>query len=508
MIRNRSIIFLPVVGIAAFAGCAMVNPRLDYERVGRHVAETTGQENLYQPGNNERVAERRDELLRDGITADEAVQVCLLNNPTLQAAFMDIGMARADVVQSGLFSNPSLGVALQFPSGGGLANLEAGLAQNIADVWQIPVRKRMAERSLDQAILGLARQAADLAADTKVGYYEAVGADESLRISQENLVIAQNLLELALMRQQAGAANELDVNLSRSLALDAELGVEEARLAAADARRRLATLLGVRTDADNLTLLDSLPEVSSKPPDAQRLFEIARVWRLDIRSAQQAVYAAEARLRVEYRRVFPTLELGVALERGERGRSEGGPDLLADTARASIANGGLTAPEIQPRSEREKNTDFIIGPSLNLELPIFDQNQAQIAKARYLYEQASKTLEALDRVVAQEVRSAVDRTTTAWKLVRMYQERAIPLAQSNLDLSREAYRAGRASFLSVLEAQRFFLETRNGYVGAAQAAATAIPELERTIGLPFPKLVGAVDADATSDTGLEEETEP
>ena len=497
--------FLP----AALAGCATVNPDLDYQRAGRYVTQATGQQNIYQPqDDDEIIAERVEELLAGGITADEAVQICLLSNPTLQAAFMDVGMARADVVQSGLLSNPSLGIALRLPAGGGLSNLEAGLAQNIADLWQIPARKRAAERSLDQAILELARLAADLAADAKMAYYEAVGTDERYRISQENLAVAQSLLELALTRQKAGAANELDVNLSRSLALDAELAVESARLAAADTRRALATLLGVTTDAADLALLDKLPDIPPKTPEPRRLIDVARRSRLDIQAARQAGSAAEAHLQEEYRRVFPTIELGVALERGERARSDGGRDILADTARASIANGGLTAPEIQPRSERGKSRDFIIGPSLDLELPIFDQNQAQIAKARYAFEQASKTLEALDRAVAQEVRSAVDRTLTAWRLVQMYQERSIPLAQSNLDLSREAYRAGRTSFLSVLEAQRFFLETRSGCVGAAQTAATAVPELERTIGLPFAKLAAEVDADAVTDTGPEEEIEP
>ena len=81
---------------------------------------------------------------------------------------------------------------------------------------------------------------------------------------------------------------------------------------------------------------------------------------------------------------------------------------------------------------------------------------------------------------------------TAWRLMQMYRDQSIPLAQGNLDLSREAFRAGRASFLSVLEAQRFFLEARRGYVEAAQSAATMIPELERTIGLPFDRFLAEV----------------
>lgn len=507
MIGKHKIVGVWWLGFAVLGGCVTVNPRPDYARVARHVTEATGQEEVYRPENDQRIPRLVEELIRDGITADETVQICLLNNPTLQAAFMDVGMARADVVQSQLLSNPSLGIALQLPSGGGLANLEAGLAQNLAELWRIPARKRAAERSLDRAVLDLARQAAGLAVNAKVAYYQAVGADEQYRITRQNLEIAQTLLEMTLARQQAGVTNELEVNLSRALALDAELSVESARLAAADARRALATLLGVTMDVDELPLVDKLPEIPPRTPEVERLVDIATRWRLDIQAARQALFAAEARLQQEYRSVFPIVELGVALERGERERSHGSRDLLADTARASIANAGLTAPEIEPRSKQRRNTDFIIGPSLSLELPIFDQNQAEIAKAKYAYERASKTLEALDRAVVQEVRSAADRAFSAWKLVQMCRDRFIPLAQSNLDLSREAYRAGRVSFLSVLEAQRFFLDSRSRYVTAATTAATSIPELERITGLPFPALVAEVDVAPAPRTGTEQAEE-
>ena len=506
MIRKHLIIGLWLLGGASLAGCATVDPRLDYARLGRQVTEATGQERVYQPEDDDLIPGLVEELLHEGITAGEAAQICLLNNPSLQAALMDIGMARADVVQSGLLSNPSLGIALRFPSGGGLATLESGLAQNIADLWHIPVRKRAAQRSLDRTILETARQAANLATDAKIAYFEAIGADEQRRIAQENLTIAQSLLEMTLTRQQAGAANELDVNLSRSLALEAELSAGSARLEAAEAYRTLATLLGVTTDGDELTLVDKLPEVSPRSFDVERLIDIASARRLDIRAARQTVSLAEAGLRKQYRRLFHAVELGVELERGGRERSHG-QDILADTMRASIAEGALTAPEIETSSDRDEHTDFSIGPSLNIELPIFDQNQAGIAKARYAYVQARKTLEALDRAVVQEVRGAVDRTLTAWTLAQVYRDRSIPLAQRNLDLSREAYRAGRASFLSVLEAERFFLDSRSQHVAAATTAATTIPELERTTGATFAALVAEADADPATGAEVEQAEE-
>ncbi len=491
--------------LVVVSGCATINPQHDYARVGHYVTDATGQERVYLPEDDELVDELVDELLQGGLTADEAVQISLLNNPLLQAAFMDVGMARADAIQAGLYTNPFLEVTALFPDGGGLANLQSTVAQNIAELWQIPVREHMAEHSLEAAIVTLANTAASLAADAKSAYYSAVGADERLRIARENLVIAKNLLELTLTRQKAGAANELDVNLSRGVAVDSEIAVERDRLLAANARRDMATILGLVVDANSLVLSDRLPDDLPETLGAKPLLKLAKMWRLDIQSAGQVVAAAQAKLEYEYLLVWPQVQIGLSLERSERA-SQGGRDVLADTARASVANGSLTAPGIQPRSERnsQRGQDLIIGPSLGIELPIFDQNQAQIARAQYALHQALKTMDALDRAVTQEVRSAVDRAMTAWRLMRMYRDQSIPLAKSNLDLSREAYRAGRASFLSVLEAQRFFLETRRGYVEASQSAATMIPELERTIGLPFEKFLEEANKDTESNQDTDE----
>lgn len=479
-------------------GCAAVDPQPDYERAAQSIHTSTGQASVYQPGDEETVRQRAETMLADGLTVSEAVELCLLNNPGLQASFMDIGMARADVVQAGLLSNPSLGVALAFPSGGGLAMLDVGMAQNIADLWQIPARTRSAERSLDRAILSVARQATDLAAEAKAAYFEAAGAARLHEIQLENVALAKEVLDLAIARQRAGAANELDANLARTLVLDAELSAESARLSGANARRSLAELLGITANADELTLLDGLPRVPPRTPDPEVMIELACAYRLDMQAAREAVAVAEAQLEEEYRRVFPTLEVGVTMEREER-RREGGRKLLADTARASVANGGLTAPDIQPKSERGQSMATVIGPSIELELPVFDQNQAQIAKARYAYDKAVKEAEAVRRAAHQEVRGAVDQARSAWQIARTSRDEALPLAQANVELSREAYRAGQASFLAVLEAQRLALDSRRRSAEAEQAAATSVVQIERTMCLPFDEWINRAAALDVSD---------
>ena len=468
--------------------CATVNPRLDYQRAAETIERATGHAQPFQPEDEARVAARLAELLADGITAEEAAAVALLNNPRVQTAFYSIGVARADVVQSGLLSNPSFGMALRLPAAGGLANFEADLAQNIAEFWQLPVRQQAAEHALDRAILDVAQLAAEIAASAKSAHHAALGADRRLTIARENQEVARTILELTEFRRTAGVGSELDTNLARGVVLESDLVVQQARLASGSARRSLAKTLGLVTDADEFVLVDVPADAPLHKLDTDRLLEIALRERLDLRATLHATLSAERRLKLEYRRVFPTLELGVALERGERGRAEG-RDLLADTARASLASGRLTAPEIEPRSARREHTDFIIGPSLSLELPIFDQNQAQIARARFEYEQAQRLLAGLEHSITQEVRGAADQAQTAWRIAHFYRDEVVPQAQRSLEMSRESYHAGKTSILSVLDAERTYLTARDSHAEALQAAASALPELERAAGLPWEEIL-------------------
>ena len=477
-----------VAACCLICGCTAVNPTADYARTAAHVARATGHKDVFNPDDAQAVRERVSALLEGGLTGDEAVQAALLNNAELQAAFFDVGMARADVVQAGLLSNPSLGMALRLPAAGGLANIDFELAQNIADLWQIPVRKRAAERNLEQTILTIARQAVETAALAKSAYYAAVGAELRLQIARENLEVSRQVLELTEVRRQIGAGSDLDVNLARGVMLNAELAVTQARLAAASARRSLAAILGLAVDAHKLELADALPQPPSYAFDAERLVDTAWVERLDVQALRQSIRSAEERLILEYRRVFPSLEFGLAFERESRGRAQG-RDILADTARSSIAAGRLSAPQIEPRSARKVHTDFVVGPLLSLELPIFDQNQAQIARARFELEQRLRLLEGLERTIRQEVREAVDQARTAWEVARFYQTQVVPQADESLELSRESYKAGKSSILSVLDAQRTYLTARDRYAAALQRAAAAVPLLEQTVGLPIGRLL-------------------
>lgn len=439
--------------LLAVSGCATVDSDPDYEWAREEVKAATGEDTLYQPGEEERVREQVAELLKDGLTSREAVQVCLLNNRRIQDHLYEIGVSRAEAVQAGLLSNPSLEALVRFPIGGGSTNTEAGLLQNLIELWHLPARKRLAESQLEQTVLEVAHLAAGLAARAKAAYFRAVASGEALAVAEENFRTAQEFLELTLERQEAGASTQVDVNAARSGFLEQQVFVRSTQFAASEAKRRLALVLGLSVPAQDIGLAGPPLTPPEWSVELETLLNLADQHRLDLRAAKEGVKAAESALPLERRRLLRDVSVGVALE------SEGGETAL--------------------------------GPAIELEIPIFDQNQAQIAKAEFRYAQAVRRLEGAAMQAAQQVRGAFERYAMAQETARLYQTELLPLREASLELARESFSAGKTGFLSVLEAQNRLLVTRREYVDRLESVVLSIPELEAACGRPLGVLLGA-----------------
>ncbi len=57
-------------------------------------------------------------LLRQPLTIDTAVQIALLNNPSLQATLEEIGLSAAEVREAATIPNPRFDLAIRVPDNG------------------------------------------------------------------------------------------------------------------------------------------------------------------------------------------------------------------------------------------------------------------------------------------------------------------------------------------------------------------------------------------------------
>ncbi len=477
----------------SLSGCVTVDPRPDFDRAQQMVAARTGVDQVYDPDASSDIEETIAALLVDGVTTDEAIQIALLNNRQFQLLFQEIGVSRSDVVQSGLLSNPSIGLSSRFPEAGGRSNFTLTFAQQIADLWQIPVRKRIAEAALEQTILNIVHEASKLALEVKRNCYQVMALKQLETIALESTEIANRSLTLAEDRFEAGEGGKVDVNLARASALSGRSRTMGLHREAELAQTTLAHTLGLARWREPWTLNDSLPQDTILFKDDDSLLVYAMTQRLDARAAAMKVQAAEDEIKRQYLSIFPNVTLGVEWERPER-RSAPGRNILADTARSSVANGRLTAPSIQSRGERKRerrqSIDSLIGPTLDITLPIWDQNQAQIAKAQFLAVKARKAYEAILDDVSRDLQQAQTVATSASQLVKFFEDESLPHALQSVDAAQRAYRAGNLDILVLLDAQKTLVAQQEADIGANRDFAIAMAELRRATGGRLPSESG------------------
>jgi len=469
------------------ASCVRVDHATEWQQAGGAFGRATGVETDWTANAEIRPLEPGPENV---VSLDHVLDLALSNNRALRADLQTIAQAKADLVQAGLLSNPILSIMFRFPDGGGRSNLEFGIVKDFADLWLIPLRKRAAQSVLQQRILSFVDAAIKLVNETKSTYYTLQYQHRAMRLQKENLEILKQAIDIAQARLRSGETTQLDVNLLEARRLEVELELLQFRSDYRVGQQALLRLVGVAkapADWDPITLPESLSSLDLSEDD---IVDWGLEHRLDVQAAAWEVEAALAEFQQQQLRLIQSLGIGIAGERTER-RGIPGRRILGDTARASVAAGAPTAPEIQPRSERRRERsreiDFILGPSIDVPIPIFDQNQAQISKAQFRARELHERYEELSQRTIEGVTSSLAMRRLADARAKIYEQSLLPVQDSNLKVAEQAYQAGRESILTVLLAQESLLRARLGHASALRDLAIVTANLERQLGGRLPQ---------------------
>src|SRR5262249_62318101 len=119
---------------------------------------------------------RAGTLLQDGdLTADKAVAVALRNNPRLQVALAELGVARADLLAASTISNPIFEAEYRVPADPFHA-YEFRLAQSLIELLQLGRRRAIGRAAFDAAQLRITSEVVRFAAGVRVTYYHLLAA--------------------------------------------------------------------------------------------------------------------------------------------------------------------------------------------------------------------------------------------------------------------------------------------------------------------------------------------
>lgn len=418
-------------------GCAANLPR-DRSDVSKTLRERTGYElNRFASSDSFRVPE--GVVLRDGLTADEAVAIALWNNAQFQADLAELGFAKADLIEAGLLRNPTL--SLLFPLGP--KQLEYTLALPIEALWQRPKRVAAAKLDAERIAENLVQHGLDLAREGLVAHADLVLAEERKNLAEENAAGQQAIANIAAARLRAGDISELEASVSRLESLRAQEISVRRKQEADNARARFTTLLGFGARDTTFTLVSSTTTALPPRPFAE-LTTAAFASRPDLRAAELALEAAGKRLGWERAKIFNLTGVLDANAAGKEG--------------------------------------FEMGPGAQIEIPLFNWNNDKTARAHAQIEQAARQYLAVKQRIALEVKQAHTDYVAAQQALALCRSQWVPVAVEAAHRAQKTYAAGEVSYLFVLEVNRQLHEARLREAEAVADLQRASARLKHSIG--------------------------
>jgi cobalt-zinc-cadmium efflux system outer membrane protein len=388
------------------------------------------------------------------ITLDEAIQLALQHNHSLLAARTTVQQNEAQEITANLRPNPVLSGDAQFlpifqPNkfNGDYINTVAQFDVGIGYLFERG-RKRQhrlqaARDVTEQTRLTVADNERSLAFLVATQFITVQLAESTIDLAAEDLKSFQNTVDISESRYKAGDISEVDFLKIKIQLLQFQTDMSQAQLARVQALAGLRQLLGyesVPADYDVAATFDYAP-VTIKLEDLQAR---ALADRPDLRAARQGVTAANSQYELQKAngKVDPAGTVNYTH--------------VSDTSSASLFG--------------------------NVQIPIFNRNQGEIARAQYAITQAQELAHAASDQVMTDVTDAYEGVRTNDQIVTLYRSGYLKEAQESRDISEYAYKRGAASLLDYLDAERSYRATELAYRQSLASYLTAVEQLREAVG--------------------------
>jgi cobalt-zinc-cadmium efflux system outer membrane protein len=118
----------------------------------------------------------------------------------------------------------------------------------------------------------------------------------------------------------------------------------------------------------------------------------------------------------------------------------------------------------------------------NMNLPIFNRNQGEIARTNFVIDQAQEQEKAAGETVLSDVENAFEGLRSNNEVIQLYQNGYIDQATKSRDISKFAYEHGAASLLDFLDAERSYRATQLAYRQSLATYMMAMEQLREAVG--------------------------
>ena len=447
IVVSRTLLATAILAVLALGGCATFSKDGGFDPVSQETRVRLDKDVRWTRTAQERAKSDGQvaELLRHTLAAEDAVQIALLNNRSLQASFDELGISEADLVQSGRLPNPRF--TLRHASAAPQVDIEETLSFNVLSMLTTPYAHEIEKRRFTEVQNAVLIAVMQLANETRQAFFAAVAARESVRYREQVQAAAEAGAELARRMVAAGNWNLLDQAHEQSFYTAAEQRLTEARLTDALAREKLLRLMGLPGDQPGFQLGERLPEL---PPRID-----------DLPDVEQAVLQSRIDLRLK-RTQLDELARSLGLTKASRFVN------VLDVGPTRVQQG----PE-DPPYER--------GYEITLEIPLFDAGGPRLRRAEALYSQAVErfTQAAID--ARSQIRRSYAAYRAAFDIAKRQRDEVVPTAKAVAAQNLLRYNASLVSVFDLLADAREQIASVDDYIQSVRDFWIAKSELDAAL---------------------------
>ncbi|MFB9068237.1 TolC family protein [Pseudofulvimonas gallinarii] len=377
---------------------------------------------------------------------EAAVALAWRESPRIRLLLAELGLASADLFESGRLRNLTLSAGRM---GGSDGTTTLGIGLLLGDLVTLPARSRIGRQRWQAALAQTAQALVDEAAATRTDWIRHVAAVQVAELREAVAEAAALSAELAARFHAAGNISALQLAREQAAASLARTEAARARSERFATRMALAERLGLAGRSNAWRTPARLPLPPLADPDLDTVLSQAGQQRHDLAAANALLAADQS---------------------------------AASLARSLAWLGGIEFGFEREREDGERRS----GPHLSLQLPLFQQGQAQRTRATALRDMARERVALLQLQLQREVRSGLERLATQRAIIATFRDALIPQREAIVAREQERYNFMLIGVFELIQARQQEYDAYQAYIEAIRDYWLHRVELARVAGGVLP----------------------
>jgi cobalt-zinc-cadmium efflux system outer membrane protein len=311
----------------------------------------------------------------------------------------------------------------------------------------MPLKVKVARTNLEATEDRVTHEVIHLISDVKEEFYTY---QAELQLEQRlNLIVQadQAAVDVAKAQHDSGNINDSAFLNQQAQMTSAQTALSEAQKEKISTREKLNRLMGLWGEEIEWKARPNLPELPEHDPSLEHLESLAIGQRRDLLAMRQQVDAIGQALALKTNTRFLPASINVGVD-----------------------------------TEKQTDGQRITGPTLDLELPIFDQGQGEIAKLAAEYRQAQRQLQSLAIRIRSEVREARETLKVNRDQVTYFKNVVVPLNVKSVNQTLLQYNAMQVNTYDLFLMKQRELDSERDYIAAWRDYWISRAQLEEAVG--------------------------